>query len=139
MAFPHTSVTNVLLIDDHPAFSRLVELFANKWDKGRYNVTAVTTVGEATACLAQSSYDILLLDGRLSDRKTPGENAAILSDHFAGPIVLFSGLAPLDFGTSPEYMKFAGAISKDDLPTDTFVDQMQAIISKHNGSTEANE
>ena len=72
-------ITQVLLVDDHPAFSRLVELFANKWGKGTYKVTAVASIEEAVTALTLNAFDTILLDGRLSDDRSPGENAEILA------------------------------------------------------------
>lgn len=124
-------ITQVLLVDDHPAFSRLVELFANKWGKGTYKVTAVASIEDAVTALTLNAFDAILLDGRLSDDRSPGENAEILSETYRGPIILFSGMSPLNFSTSPDYSRFVGSISKDDLPKDYFVDQIQSCISKH--------
>ena len=123
------STTEVLLIDDHPAFSRLVELFANKWGKGHYKVTAVNNMESALATLQDRAFHIVLLDGRLHDDRSPGENSKTVSDHFSGPIILFSGLNPIDFETSVEYQNFAGTISKDDLPKESFIDRINAFIA----------
>ena len=134
-------ITQVLLVDDHPAFSRLVELFANKWGKGAYKVTAVASIEEAVTVLTLNAFDAILLDGRLSDDRSPGENAGILAEPYQGPIILFSGMSPLNFSTSSDYSRFVGSISKDDLPKDYFVDQIQSFISKHREmrSAEANK
>ena len=130
-AFDAAQITQVLLVDDHPAFSRLVELFANKWGKGAYKVTAVASIEEAVTALTLNAFDVILLDGRLSDDRSPGENAKILAETYQGPIILFSGMSPLNFSTSADYSLFVGSISKDDLPKDYFVDQIQTYISKH--------
>ncbi|HBH89249.1 response regulator [Ponticaulis sp.] len=134
-------ITQVLLVDDHPAFSRLVELFANKWGKGAYKVTAVASIEEAVTALTLNAFDAILLDGRLSDDRSPGENAEILAETYRGPIILFSGMSPMNFSTSSDYSRFVGSISKDDLPKEHFVDQIQSFIYKHREmrSAEANK
>ena len=134
-------ITQVLLVDDHPAFSRLVELFANKWGKGAYKVTAVASIEEAVTALTLNAFDAILLDGRLSDDRSPGENAEILAETYRGPIILFSGMSPMNFSTSSDYSRFVGSISKDDLPKEHFVDQIQSFIYKYREmrSAEANK
>ena len=134
-------ITQVLLVDDHPAFPRLVELFANKWGKGAYKVTAVASIEEAVTALTLNAFDAILLDGRLSDDRSPGENAEILAETYRGPIILFSGMSPMNFSTSSDYSRFVGSISKDDLPKEHFVDQIQSFIYKHREmrSAEANK
>ena len=121
----------ILLIDDHKAFARLVQVFANKSGNTSFAVTAVPTLEDARAHLAERSFDLMLLDGHLQDGRSPAENAAFVSATFSGPIILFSGLIPNDFKTSPEYDRFAGAISKDDLSSQGFSQQLCSYVTEH--------
>lgn len=125
---------SVLLVDDHKAFGRLVQVYANKFGKTCFSVTAVPTLEDAKAHLAVTSFDLLLLDGHLQDGRSAAENAAIASDAFSGPIILFSGLIPKDFQSSSEYERFAGAISKDDLSSQEFSERLCSYIDEHQAS-----
>lgn len=120
----------VLLIDDHVAFSKLVTLYANRSGKALFDVLTVQSIDEAADILKTRDFDLLLLDGRLSDDRSPTRNAELVSEIYKGPIILFSGMIPADFDTSEEYHLFSGAISKDDLPKPHFAEALIRISGK---------
>ena len=66
--------THILLAEDEPAHAELIRR-AFQTSPGRFRLEVVGTLGEARACLAQTTPDLVITDLRLPD----GEGTELLS------------------------------------------------------------
>ena len=92
------SETRVLLVEDNPGDARLVQAYLDEWpgrspSETSYVLAAEASVAGAQAQLAQSSFDIVLLDLSLPDSSGLDTVSAIAGAAPDIPIVVLSGLA----------------------------------------------
>lgn len=83
-------VMRILIIDDDPADSKLCELNIKKVDAGR-SVQCVSTGAAALQCLAEETFDCILLDYHLADGSADTYIQQIVATHPWTPIIMLSG------------------------------------------------
>lgn len=64
----------VLLIDDEELEYRLVKMMFRQGYKGEYELVYAATLAEAATILSSNSFDVILLDDKLSDGSTAFQN-----------------------------------------------------------------
>ena len=82
---------NILLVEDNPGDARLLRTFLEETPSTRYNITTVTRLSEAIACLGLGNIDAVLLDLSLPDSQGL-DNVRRLREVGSAPIVILTGL-----------------------------------------------
>jgi diguanylate cyclase (GGDEF)-like protein len=83
---------SVLLVEDNPGDARLVKEFLAETSNAQFNLTHVDRFGEAFRRLAETSFDVVLLDLSLPDAQGLGTVRRIHMEFPAVPIVVLSGM-----------------------------------------------
>lgn len=83
----------VLLVEDDLADAYVVERQLARSDRGRYEVTRCDRIAHALDSMADSDYDVVLLDLGLPDGRDTANVSRILEADLHVPIIVLTGLA----------------------------------------------
>jgi two-component system, cell cycle sensor histidine kinase and response regulator CckA len=82
----------VLLVEDNPGDVRLLQAFLDEVASVQFELTNAKDLNEALNCLAQETFDVVLLDLALPDSQGLETFVAIRHQAFALPIIVLTGL-----------------------------------------------
>lgn len=102
----------ILLVEDNPADSRLLQEFLSEQKKMEYNLIKTETLAEASAYLNHNTVDLVLLDLGLPD--TQGLNTFKSLIHYSKniPVVILTGLQDEDLAITMVRMGAQDYLSK---------------------------
>lgn len=83
---------SVLLVEDDPHISRLLEIYLGK----THHITRVRTAQDAANAVATRQYDVVLLDVNLPDRPGWDLLEALNNDHPDTHVLVMTGLSDSD-------------------------------------------
>lgn len=83
------NMTSLLLVDDSPAYSEMVQSMLQL--EGRYVVDWVTTLGQMRENLSQKMYAAVLLDNHLPDGSGLEELSSLTSKASMPPVIMITG------------------------------------------------
>lgn len=117
----------MLVIDDHPAVPRLIELFTKRHGVSAFSTTAIRTVSDAKTWLGSNTPNLVFLDYHLSDSSDVRSSLEHLSTVYDGPIYLLSGAEPHELSEHEMDQRLNGVLHKDDISSGKIAD----LIADH--------
>lgn len=126
------NIFGVILIDDDVAEKTIIERIFKSLTEMPFRLDHVTRCSKAIALLEQRSYDLVLLDDRLSQRMSAKFSVPIIKDAIgAAPIAVISNDVTPDYLQDPLALGVDYVIDKSDL-IDFLKSQMSYLLSGNN-------
>lgn len=90
---------HILLVEDNPGDARLIREMLTEAGTTRFDLTHAQRLDEALKCVAEASFDVLLLDLGLPDSQGLDTFNTVYDAAPAMPVLVFTGLADEELGT----------------------------------------
>ncbi len=113
-------MSRILLIDDHPSMGVIVKAYLTALGGDPDTLDIREDVDQAVNAMAENDYSVILLDHMVPPEYHFRESMKLLSDVVGDtPVILFTGLPPVDFGKQPSDARISNILEKDDLSPET--------------------
>ena len=129
----HTRTVSLLLVEDSRYFAELIGEFLCICDKAGFEVTHVTSLGDAKSRLDLIPADVVLSDVRLPDADTDQLFDWMANQTAQRPIVLMTGMLDPRLRDRARRAGCVDCVDKDDLVTAALGDRLLTYIAAFGG------
>lgn len=127
-----TDAIKLLVVDDDPQFTRIIEMFLVQSGKSRFTVTVCNDAASALAAMkAETAFDVILLDYYLPGMNGDALMRTMIENGVYVPVIFVTVIK--EFRLAVEAMKLGvyNYLVKENLTAQTLVKSVYSVIERH--------